>query len=735
MQEMLLLSLLLTIVGLQMYSSAGEKHAISLLSLLPYHNPEPSLNPSWNDGQNIQPAMELARDQINNSSALLQNYTLCLLFAEGGCNQVGRTTVSFVMHAGIGRDENLMGIIGPGCSASTLGLAPLTNRSELGLVMVHASGSSTLEEKHNEYKYLLGTLGSTRNFVRGFLYLLEEAQWKRIAILFDELRPYHLDTKKELVSQIPPKVNIVFSSPVSFTHLPLDVIKHSLIRIIYVLCPTELSQQILCLSHHKNMTYDNYQWVYMSQVLEQLAEPVEFVYEGVMYKCSKEEMEIALEQMLLMTYNLKPSVKEKEAPISNISYHEYLKYYKKYREQYEIESGMSSVYTFWSTFLYDTVWAWAIVLNNLTKSNSLELNNTEYGRLSQSEMIVEQFYATTFQGMSGRINFNRRTGFTDRQMNISQVANRSERTTVVVGVTEEKKLPLHLIPDSFPTVQENIAVSFVFIFIILCQLVVDVCLHIFTGFNARKPSVKASSIKMLHISYIGTYVLVLGAIVYSLKSIQLLSPEARCGLTMLLWAWFLPIGFTLAFGPVAVRTWRLYRIFIHYKNPGPFISDPMLLMGIGLLLLVDLAVGLTWTVLDPFRAEISIMVGTSVNVKYVCNCEKYFLWLGLVTGHKAGILVLVTLLAVLTRAIPNPSFTTDALRVLTYITSIIFGICISLHYIFYSSGYSLNANFITVLFLLNCIICTFISCVFIPPAAPLLKTYLQSKLKTNISVH
>ena len=719
--------------GFHKCTAAGQKQAIYLLSLLPYHNPEPSLNPSWNDGQNIQPAMELARDQINNSSALLQNYTLCLLFAEGGCNQVGRTTVSFVTHAGIGRDENLVGIIGPGCSASTLGLAPLTKRPELGLVMVHASGSPTLEEKHDEYKYLLGTLGSTRNFIRGFLYLLEKAQWKRIAILYDDSRPYHLDTQKELSKEIPTNVTIEFSSPVSFTHLPLDVIRHSLIRIVYVLCPTELSQQILCLSHHKNMTYGNYQWVYMSQVLEQLARPIEFVYEGVKYNCSEEDMALALENMFLMIYTLVPS--DGELPISNVSYPDYLVYYEKYREQYMIEWNMTSIYTIWDTYLYDIVWAWGLVLDNLTKGGNFDVS-TKYGNLDQSEKILNQFYSTTFEGMSGKINFNKDTGFTDRKVNILHIVNGSENiVTQINGLERIEITDPPFVLDSFPykTIQENSAVGIFFNFAVLIQFLVNVSLHIITCFNFKKPSIKASSPKMLHASYAGTYILIIGGIIFSLKSVPSIPPQARCWLSLSFWAWLLPIGFTLAFAPVVMRTWRVYRIFKHYLNPGP-LSDPFLFGVICLLLLANVVVGVTWTVIDPFVAKTETdFNNVTLNVRSACKCRYYRLWNILVIMHEVGLLVLVTALALLTQKIPNRSFTTNALRILAYIMAIIFALGFSLYYILHLSGFDPNDSFVTVLLLLNLFVCVFILCIFIPPVVPILKGYyhrLKAKWQT-----
>jgi hypothetical protein len=713
-------------VACQNYTSADDqKQVIRLLSLLPYFSPDRTLNPSWNDGQNLQPALELARDQINNSSLLLENYTLEITFEEAGCNQVGRTTVGFVMHAEIGKDEDVVGIIGPGCSASTLGLAPLTSRSDLGLVMVHGSGSPRLEEEHENYRYLLGTLGSTRNFVRGFLFLLEKAQWERIAILYDDSRPYHRDTETELTAAIPDHVKIEFSSPVSFTHLPLEVIKHSLIRIIYVLCPTELSQQILCLSHNKSMTYSNYQWVFMSQTLEQLTQPIEFKYEGVTYNCSSEVMTNALEKMFLMMYNLVPS--PGETPVPNISYSEYLDYYEMYREQYNNKSSPSkpSENTFWSTYLYDVVWAWGLVLDNMTKSGSLQLNDT-YGNLTQSERIVEQFYDTTFHGMSGNINFNRSTGFTDRTVNIYQIIDGSESRVVYIRVNGyENTSQLLTIQGSFPnvTVQENRAVGIFFNLIILMQLVANVALHIITAFNFKKPSIKASSPKLLHVSYAGTYLLAIGLVIFSLISVPSIQPQARCGFAMSLWAWFLPLGFSLAIGPVAMRTWRVYRIFKHYLNPGP-LSNSFLFGGICPLLLIDVIVGLSWTIIDPLLAKNETNFNNaSVNVKTVCVCRQNRLWYSLIITNKAGLLVLVTVLALLTRKIPNRSFTTNALRILAYSMFIIFGLGFSLYFILHDSGFNPNDSFVVILVLLNLIVCVLILCIFIPPVAPIMKVH------------
>ena len=704
------------------------KPVIHLLSLLPYFNPEPTLNPSWNAGDDIQPALELAQDQINNSTALLENYTLQLIYAQEGCSQVSRTFVSFVMNGFVQGNANIAGIIGPGCSASTLGLAPLTSRSNISLVMVHGSGSPELANR-TKYKYLLGTLGSTEIFIQGFLYLSREAQWKRVAILYDNSRPYHQHTANMLTQRLTKEnVTIEFSSSVSFQYLPLDVIESGLIRIIYVLCPTELSQQIACLAQQKNMVYDKYQWVYMSQTLEQLNQSVSFKYGN----CT--DLIKALNGMFLMMYTLKPS-HEKVMTISGETYEQYLHSYKEYRDRYNnnnimmMTNSSESSENFWATYIYDIVWAWGKVLDNLTQIEGFEISDFE--NQSYAQKIVEQFYRTKFDGISGEVNFDRQTGFTQRKVNIFQILNESEvHIAIIANMGESKNVSMpNLISDSFPTLQVNYWVGIIFNFIIIIQLVFNIGLHILSILKRNQPSIKASSPKLLHMSYIGTYVLVAGTILYaSLISVPepLITADVKCLSTLLFWAWFFPVGFTLAFGPVAMRTWRIYRIFKHYLNPGPLISNPILFVGIGLLLCADVVVGTAWTVLDPFeKEERNETLLESVRVKTICSCKHYAVWFGVVVANKLFLLSFVTVLGILTCKIPNRTFTTNALRVLTYIMGIIFLLGFSLHYILLEHSFDPNNSFAILLALMNMTVAVFVICIFMPPVVPILKCYCE----------
>ena len=44
-----------------------------------------------------------------------------------------------------------------------------------------------------------------------------------------------------------------------------------------------------------------------------------------------------------------------------------------------------------------------------------------------------------------------------------------------------------------------------------------------------------------------------------------------------LYAWAFSMGYSLIFGTVCGKAWRLYRIFIHFNRPGRLISNPILI--------------------------------------------------------------------------------------------------------------------------------------------------------------
>lgn len=68
-------------------------------------------------------------------------------------------------------------------------------------------------------------------------------------------------------------------------------------------------------------------------------------------------------------------------------------------------------------------------------------------------------------------------------------------------------------------------------------------------------------------------------------------------------AWLLMAGFTLAFGAMFSKTWRVHSIFTDLKLNKKVIKDYQLFIVVGVLLAIDIAIMTTWQVADPFYRD------------------------------------------------------------------------------------------------------------------------------------
>ena len=90
-------------------------------------------------------------------------------------------------------------------------------------------------------------------------------------------------------------------------------------------------------------------------------------------------------------------------------------------------------------------------------------------------------------------------------------------------------------------------------------------------------------------------------------------------------------GFTLAFGSMFSKTWRVHAIFTNIKLNKKIIKDYKLFMVVGVLVFIDVVTLTTWQIVDPFYRETSLGVPVvslpySLSLFYVCSplCHALF---------------------------------------------------------------------------------------------------------------
>lgn len=196
-------------------------------------------------------------------------------------------------------------------------------------------------------------------------------------------------------------------------------------------------------------------------------------------------------------------------------------------------------------------------------------------------------------------------------------------------------------------------------------------IQVLTVVYRKEPSVKASSPTLKHLSFAGIYIIIFGLMLFVFVNIREHSDEVSGAVCQTTWAWIFPIRFTLTIGTVTVRTWRLYRIFAHYLDPGKLISDFALIMMLLVFLTIDIIIATLWTALGPLILTIvrhNILVSSSNELLQFRSLHSQFGWEGIgwwiiVMSIRVGQLVVMVVFSLLTHHIPNKNFATSSLWV------------------------------------------------------------------------
>jgi ABC-type branched-subunit amino acid transport system substrate-binding protein len=699
-------------------------------------------DPSWAEGPNILPAMLLAEEQINNMTDLLPYHKLELIVVDGGCDIAATTAVNTTI--GLFNGTGVIGMIGPGCSASSIQAAHVMNQPEIELVQLHGGGSNLLENR-TLFSNSIGILGSTQAFVNLSLELINKSGWQNIAILYEDNRVYYRSTKELFVKEVKQmNVRVLFESTIYRSFYPLDGIRSSLARIVFVFTAPSHSMKIMCLAYRMRMFHPAYQWVIMSRRREDFCntptctldnETYSFRYHNEDYNCSlRDILHDSLNKAFLMSYQVTTTDTHEAKPkLGNISFNKFLELYSQ---------STDITQTYWAYYFYDAVWAWAHVLHRLIDKDSEFFNNYQrecfprscfqYGNKTMANLILEEFYASdfAFEGMSGPISFDSRTGYNDRPVHLYQIVD-----------GEEMYVPLNssmldTISDTFRLVGlvDPLLIALFAVLLFLLFFII-LFLHVLTVLYRDSKFVKASSPNLTHFAFTGAYLLNFGCLLFIFLNVKEHSGDVSGPICHAVWAWFFPIGFTLVIGTVMVRSWRLYRIFVHYLDPGKFISNPALITMLVAMVTVDITIAVIWTAVDPrmlmmVDREVDIGPARGLLIHRTCRSQKQeSAWLVVVLSYKVAELTALVSLTLLTRHIPNKTFTNSPLRVFSYSFSAVFGIGFALYYFFlyFLRNTHANVKYTILYFTLIILMVLYILLVFIPPLMPVIRTKIGAR--------
>ena len=719
-----------------------ENKTLYLLTLAPF--PDERYDPGFAGGPAIIPAVRLAVEHINNRTDVLDGYTLKPVEADSGCANSANAVINFVRyvyHSG----RRIVGIVGPACSGPTESVGLLSAQSEVNILQVSTATSPVLADE--KYSNTFRAVSSALVYVNVFVCLMAENGWDQVATLYQESRHYFSSTHAKFTEiLIENHNNIVFSSPIFERHIPLKQIEASGASVVFVSAGRNLARKLMCLAYHFDFIYPKYQWVFHDRPHSDFIHVnVSMVYNSKQYTCNETEMKRALSGAILNIYRLTRTDHTTNETAAQRSYNEYEFEYNQTRNMYleeladpNVSVDSSDTETQYSNVYYDAIWALALALNRsipMLESLSYDLSNYSHGQENITNIVRNKLLSLTFEGMSGKISFSNTRRESNSIVDVYQV--QLDGRAELIGVYENSTLLRNgsYISDSFRVVVDAIPEElgiFVLSVIIPPVAVATIVLHVANVLYCNHRSMKATSPTLNHLVFSGCYLFIVGAVFFTIQETWGFSRQSYSTLLPIqcsTFMWSTTMGYSLIFGSLCVKMWRIYRIYTNFrlydKGRDGLIMTDYSLIGIALFIwLLDVGINITWNLVDPWMLVIIETFDGVDTVAVLVYCDTLYLpyWVATIVTYVSLLSMVVVYFSIRIRNIPQKDFQYGKnINRLVFLLLLLFFLGIPI-YVFCLWSSAIVAAFVIMVGVLLTTVVLCLLFLFIPTVIPLLKS-------------
>ncbi|XP_071450035.1 gamma-aminobutyric acid type B receptor subunit 2 [Hetaerina americana] len=607
------------------------------------------------------------------------------------------------------------------------------------------------------------------------LALLRAFNWTRVGTLYQNEPRFSLAHNRLVADLEDAGVSIEESQ--SFVPRELDTALSRLrrrdVRVILGNFNETWARRVFCAAKAKGLVGRRYQWLLVGtyshrwwEVMEKRPPKIlgpmdedlnpEDEEENDFSHCSPDELSDALEGCILT--DLLPLSTNGEITVSGITASEY-------REEYDLRRG--GEYSRFHGYTYDGVWAIALAIQHVSRrllhrTNPVEVKGPgqaprrlrsvaadfRYRDETWEKLFLEALKNTSFEGVTGPVRFyenERKAGILLKQfqggheVKIGEYDGATGRLelgpqrdlegeSIVEGpgvdvvhsvrwksggppkdrtltLTEQGKVHL-------PIFACLATASTLGILMAVCFLVINIKYR-------HQRYIKMSSPHLNNLIIIGCILTYLSVIFLGLDS--RLTSESAFPIICTSRAWLLMAGFSLAFGSMFSKTWRVHSIFTDVKLNKKVIKDYQLFMVVGVLLVIDLAIMTTWQITAPFYRETKQMEPyphpSSEDIVIIpeneyCQSGNMTVFVGAIYAYKGLLLIFGAFLAWETRYVSIPALNDSRLVGLSVYNCVIF--CIAGAAVSFVLSDHQDASFLIVsIFILFCTTGT-LCLVFVP---------------------
>ncbi|CAH3143342.1 unnamed protein product, partial [Porites evermanni] len=605
---------------------------------------------AWSSAALI-PILEMALDHVNNNSNILADYQLKFVWRDSKCESGAGILAMLEL---VNTPPHKIIFLGPGCSVATTPVAeaapywqavqvttprwsPLGVKFKISDEHPRLFHMGTAEQLKSEYKQRLRSLNYNYNSYAAFTY---DAAWS-VALMLNKSISLLREKNKTLE-------NMTYR----------DVEGARIMRNLL------FQTDFWGMSAYKEGLYGSkYVWLIVGWYNEDWWKKRDVECEGEQLIEAADNMIETLP--LPLSTSRKPTISNRTAEQLKSEYKQRLR-------------SLNYNYNSYAAFTYDAAWSVALMLNksiSLLREKNRTLENMTYRDVEGARIMRNLLFQTDFWGMSGHVTFDD-NGNRQTLVQITQNRRGSKKVVATFDVREKK---LNIYNDSFEWEGGRVPVDGITIiqtlsqdspgvttvFYVLACVGVLFCLGcLLLNFIYRKHRyIRMSSPKFNNLTVVGCLLCYVEVLISAYSSSSLATQDSSlCYVS----TWLLSTGFTLAFGGIFVKTWRVYKIFTNnqMKREIGKLSNVSLLLRLCAGWLIDVIILSVWAAIDPFGIKLQ-QIGEKVyddgdDVEeqlqiYRCTSRYHMTWVMSICSLKGILLIFGVFLAWETRNVHYPA--------------------------------------------------------------------------------
>uniref|UniRef100_A0A915CD40 Gamma-aminobutyric acid type B receptor subunit 2 n=1 Tax=Parascaris univalens TaxID=6257 RepID=A0A915CD40_PARUN len=433
----------------------------------------------------------------------------------------------------------------------------------------------------------------------------------------------------------------------------LDELKKRDVRIFLGDFEKVLASRIMCEVYQKGIYGDNYVWILPGYHYG------EWWKNTASTNCTPEELFAAINGHFALEF-APYSPHLQQITVGNKTVGEV-------KEELEASCGKECTPNVLRAYVYDGLWTLAMAVHRLSVSYQGiygtmwdPLSNNGNWSSTHARLLLE-INNTSFNGVTGHVRFenNERLGL----VQILQWCNGSYRNVgyfdgsndafTLSPILERWRAPL----DATIVVHQRQYITYPLFILMSLFAAVGVALALlFLSINIRYRNhrfIKMSSPNMNNLIIAGSVCTYISVVLLGFDT-RIVSPQ---GFVAICYAktWILCFGFTLAFGSMFSKTWRVHSIFTNIRMNKKAIKDYKLFLFVGLIALLDVLTLALWAFISPFSFSVIQLATIYMENKVIapeierCHSDESVVFEAIIFGTKGLLMILGCFLAWETR--------------------------------------------------------------------------------------